>query len=110
MGFAFIESPQAVGPKCLHCPDQRVSIIMANKSFPLQRNQFASDLDIVLQQFIPDRPRQIGFGVQQHRGHIVLQRASSSSLIVDEIELVLKLHDVAGLKVPIKKILPVGLQ
>ena len=52
--------------------------------------------------------RQIGLGIVQKRGDIVLQRAFAAALIVHKEWAPVAQHDVARLKIPIQKVITAG--
>src|SRR5688572_7416756 len=64
----------------------------------------------MIEELAADVGRQIRFRVVQERSDVVMKRAFSSALIVDEEGLRVPEHDVARLEIPIKKVAAVRAQ
>ena len=58
----------------------------------------------MIEQCLANFRRQVGFGVVEKGGDVVMQRAFAASLIVEEVQLALVQHDVERLKIAIEKI------
>ena len=69
---------------------------------------FSSGAKIVVEKLLAKVGREIGFGVVEERGDVVLQSAFAAALVVDEIGLAVAEHDVAGLEVAVEKIIARG--
>jgi hypothetical protein len=108
MGFAFVEAAETVGAEGLHDADVDVSVVMADESFAVHGDKFFERAKIVVEKLLAEVGREIGFGVVEERGDIVLESASAAALIVDEIRLAVTEQDVAGLEVAVEKIIARG--
>ena len=63
----------------------------------------------MIEQLLPQLRRQIGLGVEEQRGDVVLQRAAASALVVEKVaDWSVAHHDVARLKIAIEKISAIG--
>ncbi len=58
----------------------------------------------MIEQLLAQLRRQIGLGIIQKRGDVVLQRALAPALVVEEVRLTVAQHDVARLKIAIEKV------
>lgn len=108
MGFAFVEAAETVSAEGLHDADVDVSVVMADESFAVDGNKFFERAKIVVEKLLTEIGREIGFGVVEERGDIVLEGAFAAALVVDEIRLAVAEHDVAGLEVTVEKIIARG--
>src|SRR5579885_173161 len=99
-----IEAAETIRPERLQNADINVGVVIAEKFRSIERNMASETLQIMFEQLLAHRRRQVRLGVKQKRCHIVLQRALSSALIVDEVRSAPVQHDVARLKIAIKKI------
>ena len=103
VNFAFVESAEAVGAQRLHDADVNVGVVVMHEGFALEIEEAAQRIEIVVEQLLAQFRRQVGLGVVEKRGDVVLQRAFASALVVDEIGLAVAQHDVARLKVAIEE-------
>src|ERR1700676_2582926 len=62
----------------------------------------------MIEKFLPQLRRQVGFGIEEKRRNVILQRALASALVIHEIGLSITQHNVSGLKVAIEEIVPFG--
>src|SRR5579863_4100126 len=108
MGFAFVEAAEAVGAEGLHDADVNVGVVMADEGFAINGDKFFERAKIIVEKLLAEIGREIGFGVVEERGDIVLEGAFAAALVVDEIRLAVAEHDVAGLEVAVEKIIARG--
>src|SRR5262249_41991953 len=64
--------------------------------------------DVVVEKQLTNVGRQVGLGVEEKRGDVVLQRALAAALVVEEAGAAIPEHDVAGLKVAVEEIVCAG--
>ena len=67
-------------------------------------------VEIVIEQLLAQVGRQIGLGVVQKRGDVVLQRAFAAALVIEKEGLAVAQHDVARLEIAIEKVVAGGAQ
>jgi hypothetical protein len=65
-------------------------------------------VEIVVEELLAKRGREVGFAVVEERGDVVLERAFAAALVVEKVRLAVANHDVAGLKVAVEKIVAGG--
>ena len=95
MWFAFIKSAKAIGAQGLHDANVNVGIVVPHECFAIQFNKSPKPFEIMMQQLLAQRRRQVGLGVVQKRGDVVLQRAFASALVIQEKRLPVAQHHVA---------------
>src|SRR3954471_165878 len=104
MRLALVESAKAVSSHGLHQADVDEGIIVLQEGCALQRDGFGQRVEIMIQQLLAQRGREISLGIVEQRSYVVLQSALASALIVDEIRLAVAQHDVSGLKVAVEEV------
>src|SRR5271169_5659263 len=105
MGFAFVEAAEAVSAEGLHDANVDIGVVMADEGFAVDGYKFFEGAKIVVEKLLAEVGREIGFGVVEKRGDVVLEGTLAAALIVDEIGLAVAEHDVAGLKIAVEKII-----
>ena len=108
MGFAFVEAAETVSAEGLHDADVDVGVVIAQEGFAIDGDEFFEGAKIVVEKLLAKFGGEIGFGVVEERGDVVLQGAFAAALVVDEIGLAVAEHDVAGLEVAVEKIIARG--
>jgi predicted nucleotidyltransferase len=108
VGFAFVEAAEAVSAEGLHDSDVDVGVVIAQEGFAIDGDKFFERAKIVIEKLLAEIAREIGFGVVEKRGDIVLEGAFAAALVVDEIGLAFAKHDVTRLKIAIEKIVARG--
>src|SRR5579885_912877 len=104
MRAPLVEAAKTICAERLENANVNVSVVVAQKLLAIERNVASQALQIMFQQVLANRGRQVRLGVKQKRRDIVLQSALSSALIVDEVRSAPVQHDVARLKIPVEKI------
>src|ERR1700722_511762 len=61
----------------------------------------------MIEKFLPELRRQVGLGIEQKRGDVILQRALAAALVVDKKGLAIAQHNISGLKVAIQKVVAI---
>src|SRR5882762_7943745 len=109
MLFPLVEAAKSIGAQGLHDSDVNVGIVMLHEGGAIELEEAGEAVEIMIEQLLAQIGRQVGLGIVQKRSNIVLQRAFAAALIVQEKWLVFvqnfAQHDVAGLEIPIKKII-----
>ncbi len=108
MSFAFVEAAETVGAKGLHNADVDVGVVMAQEGFAIDADKFLERAKIVVEKLLAKVGREIGFGVVEKRGDVVLKRAFAAALIINEEGLAIAKQDVARLKIAVEKIIARG--
>jgi hypothetical protein len=103
MGFAFVEAAEAVSAEGLHNADVDISVVMADEGFAIDGDKFFERAKIIVEELLAEVGREIGFGVVEERGDVVLQGAFAAALVIHEVGLAIAEHNVAGLKIAVKK-------
>ena len=81
---------------------------MLHEGVALEVDEAGEAVEIVVEQLLAQRGRQIGLAVVEQRGDVVLQRAFAAALVVEKPRLAVAQHDVARLKIAIEKIIAIG--
>src|SRR6202521_4665705 len=114
MLFTLVEAAKSIGAQGLHDTNVNVGIVMLHEHGAIEIEETGQAVEIVIEQLLSQIWRQVGLGIVQKRNNIVLQRAFAAALIVQEEWLVFvqtfAQHDVAGLEIPIEKIIAAGAQ
>ena len=105
MGFTFEETAKTVSAEGLHDADINVGIVVAEERFAIERDETGKTIEIMIEKLLAEVGGQIGFGVEQKRGDVILESAFAAALVVHEEWIAFAQHDVAGLKVAVKKII-----
>lgn len=108
MDFAFVEAAETVGAEGLQDADVDVSVVKAEEGFSIDGDKFFESAKIIVEKIFAEVGREIGFGVVEERGDVVLEGAFAATLVVDEIGLAVAEEDVAGLEVAIEEIIARG--
>ena len=108
MGFAFVEAAETVSAEGLQDADIDVGVVIADESFAIDGDKFFRGAEIIVEELLAEIGREIGFGVVEERGDVVLECAFAAALVVDEIRLAVTEEDVARLKIAIEKIIARG--
>ena len=108
MHFAFEKAAIAVGAKCLHDADVNEAVVVAQEGFAVEVDEGRERIEIVIEKPLAKIGREVGLGVEEKRGDVVLQGAFAAALIVNEIGQAAAQHDVARLKIAIEEIIGRG--
>ena len=108
MGAAFVEPAEPVSAERLENSGVDVSIVMLEKSVAIDVGVFGDAIEIVIEKLLAEFGREIGLGVEEKRGQVVLECAFAAALIVEKIGFAVAKHDVAGLEVAIKEKIAFG--
>src|SRR6266850_2940548 len=105
MGFAFVEAAKTVRAEGLHDADIHVGVIVAQESFAVELDKAGKSVEIVIEKLLTELGRQVGLGIVQERGDVVLQSALASALIIHKKGIAVAQQDVAGLEVAVEKVI-----
>jgi len=108
VGLAFVEAAEAVGAEGLHDANVDVGIEMLEEGGAVERDEFGERIEIVIEELLAEFGREIGFGVEEERGDVVLEGAFAAALIVHEVRITVVKKNVAGLEVAIEEIIARG--
>src|SRR6185312_3785299 len=104
MRLAFIKSTKTVCAQRLHQANINERIVMMHEIRGRNVHEFAQAVQVVVQQPLAQRGRQIRLSIIEKRRNVILQRALAAALIIEEKRPALRQHDVARLEVTIKEI------
>src|ERR1039458_7498066 len=110
MRLALVKPTKAISSQRLQNAHINVSVEIMQKSFAPDFGEITQPLDIEIQQLLAQLRRQIGLRIVQQGSDVILQRPFAPTLIIQEKWLTTAQHDIAGLEIPIHKILAVGAQ
>src|SRR5688572_2915495 len=108
--FTFEEASEAVRTHRLHDADVDIGVVMLQECIPSDGGKTRKHTKIVIEQLLTQLGGQIRLGVIEKGSDVILEGASSSSLIVEKIGSSVAQHDVARLKVPIEEVVLIGAQ
>ena len=101
--LAFVEAAKAVSTEGLHDADVDVGVVMLEEGFAVDVDVMGERIEIVIEELLAEFGWEIGLGVVEERGDVVLEGAFAAALVIDEIGLAVAEHDVAGLEVAIEE-------
>jgi hypothetical protein len=104
----FVKAAETVSAESLQDADVNVGVVVLEKSIAFDVGVFGDGIEIVIEELLAEFRGEIGFGVEEERGEIVLKRAFATALVIEEIGFAAGKHDVAGLKIAIEKKVSIG--
>src|SRR5882762_5977417 len=105
MSLALIKAAKAVSAQRLQDADVNVGVVVAQEDVAVQLDKAGKAVEIVIEKLLTELGRQVGFGIVQERGDVVLQGAFAPALIVDKKGIAVAQKDVAGLEIAVEKII-----
>src|SRR3989441_5023956 len=108
MSFALIKAAKAISAQGLQDADANVGIVVPHERFALKLDETGEPVEIMIEQLLAEFRRQVGLGIVQKRSDVVLQRAFAAALIIQKKGLGVAQHDVAGLEIPVEKVIAGG--
>jgi len=108
VGLAFVEAAEAVGAKGLHDADVDVGIKVLEEDGAVQRDETFEVVEIMIEELLAKFRGQVGFGVVEERGDVVLESALAAALVVDEEGSAVAEEDIAGLEVAVEEVVAGG--
>src|SRR5438094_1929801 len=105
---AFIKAAKTITTARLHDANVNVGVVVAQERVGIEGYEAGQRVKIMIEKLLAEVGWEIGLGVIQERGNVILQSAFAATLIVDEIRIAVAQKDVAGLKVAIEKIIARG--
>src|ERR1700676_1844214 len=106
--FAFVEAAETVGAEGLHDADVDIGVVIAEEGFAIERDVAGERANIIINKLLAEFGGEIGFGVVEKRGDVVLESPFAAALVVDEERLAVAEHDVARLKIAVEEIIAGG--
>jgi len=76
---------------------------MLQEGFAGHINVAAQNIEVMIEQLLPQFGRKIGLGIVQKRGDVILQRSLAPALVIEEIRLSVAEHDVARLEIAVEE-------
>src|SRR6266404_4999331 len=105
MSLALIKTAKAVSAQCLQDADVNIGVVVPQEDFAVYLDKAGKPVEIVIEKLLTELGRQVGFGIVQERGDVVLQGAFAAALIVHEKGVAVAQQDVAGLEVAVEKVI-----
>src|SRR6266481_493877 len=105
MSLVLIETAKAVSPQCLQDADINIGVVVPQKDFAVYLDKAGKTVEIVIEELLTELGRQVGLGIVQERGDVVLQSAFAAALIIHKKGIAVAQQDVAGLEVAVKKVI-----
>src|SRR5260221_13061785 len=84
MLFALVKTAKSIGAESLHDTDVNVGIVKLHEHGAIEIEETSQAIEIVIEQLLAQLGGQIGLGIIQKRRNIILQRAFSAALVVQE--------------------------
>jgi hypothetical protein len=88
--------------------DVNVGVVVAEEGFAVERDEAGETVEIMIEELLAEFGGEIGFGIVEERGDIVLESTLAATLVVDEKGIAVAEEDVAGLEVAVKEIVARG--
>src|SRR5271157_1935187 len=104
MCFALVKAAKTVGAQGLQQADIDVGVVEVQEGIAVQIEKRGQPVEISVQKLLAELRRQVGFGVEQQRGDVVLQGTFAAALIVNEEWLPIPQNHVAGLEIAVEKV------
>src|SRR5208337_419327 len=104
MGFALIKAAEAIGAQRLHDAHEDERVVVAKERFAIELDVPGEGVEIIVEELLAKLGREIGLGVKQQRGDVVLQRAFAAALIIHKERLAIAQHYIARLKIAVQEI------
>src|SRR5882672_1701290 len=105
MSLALIKAAKAVSAQCLHDANVNIGVVVAQEDFAVYLDKAGEAVEIVTEELLTELGREVGLGIVQERGDVVLQSTFASALIVDKKGIAVAQQDVAGLEVAVKEVI-----
>ncbi len=118
MLFALVEAAKAVSAHRLHDPNVNVSVIKLHEAGAVEIEETRQAVEIMIEQLLAQVRGQVGLSVIQKRSDVILQRAFTAALVVEEkglwfVRILARNfthHDIARLKIAVEEIIATGAQ
>src|SRR6267143_5640344 len=105
MSLALIEAAKAVSAQCLQDADVNIGVVVPHEGLAIYLDKAGKAVQIVIEELLTELGRQVGLGIVQERGDVVLQSAFAAALIIHKKGMAVAQQDVAGLEVAIEKVI-----
>jgi hypothetical protein len=105
MSATLVKAAKAVGSEGLHDTDVNVGVVVAQEGVSVELNETGKPVEIMIEELLAEVGREIGFGIVQERGDVVLESAVTAALIIHEKGIAVAQQDVAGLEVAVEKVI-----
>ena len=98
MRLALVEAAEAVRAQRLQNAHVDVGVVVLHEGVAVEIDEAGEAVEIVVEQLLAQRRRQIGLAVVEQRRDVVLQRAFAPALVVEEPRLAVAQHHVAAIE------------
>src|SRR5260370_35100413 len=103
MRSALVKAANTVGAERLQDANVDVGVVVAQEGFAIESDETREPVKIMIEKLLAEVRREIGLGIVQQRGDVILGGAFAAALIGHEKGIAVAQQDVAGLKVKVKK-------
>src|SRR5882672_7838031 len=105
MSLALIKAAKAVSAQCLQDANVNIGVVVPQEDFAVYLDKAGKPVEIVIEELLTELGREVGLGIVQERGDVVLQSAFASALIIHKKGIAVAQQDVAGLEVAVEKVI-----
>src|ERR1700737_844448 len=110
MSLALVKAAKTISTQRLQDADVDICVVVAHEFLAVQLDETRERIEVVIEQLLAQFGGQVRLGVVQKRGDVILKRAFSAALVIQKKRLPIAQHDIARLKITIKKIIGGGVQ
>src|SRR6266705_2284579 len=110
MRSALVKAAKTIGAERLQDANVDVGVVVAMEGFAIESDETREPVKIMIEKLLAEIRRQVGLGIVQERGDVILQSAFAAAVIFHEKGIAIAQQDVAGLKITIKKVIAGGAQ
>src|ERR1700687_3340607 len=110
MSLALVKAAKTISTQRLQDADVDICVVVAHEFLAVQLDETRERIEVVIEQLLAQFGGQVRLGVVQKRGNVILKRAFSAALVIQKKRLLIAQHDVARLKITIKKIIAAGVE
>src|SRR5260370_42116193 len=108
MRSGLVKAAKTVGGERLQDANVDVGVVVAQEGFAIESHETREPVKIMIEKLLAEVRREIGLGIVQQRGAVVLEGAFAAALIAHEKGVAVAQQDVAGLEVTLKKVIARG--
>ena len=105
---AFVQAPKTIRAQGLQTANQHVTVVHIGKKVAVNGRERFYFVHVMLKNVHLGFVWHAAFGLVEQRSHVILQRSSPTTLIINKIGLVVFNHDVPTLKITEQKIVTIG--
>src|SRR5260370_13301227 len=105
MRSALVKAAKTVGAERLQDANVDVGVVVAQEGFAIESDETREPVKIMIGKLLAEVRREIGLGIVQQRGDVILEGAFAAGFIVHEKGIACAQQDAAAMQVPIKKVI-----